>query len=234
MQVVGSGEVSHAIGVASTTWVNPDSGSANVMIATAFNATAGWNTLTPGANRAASNVQIARMYAGSIPGASQANLTIGKAIGLHTINGWAPGVIGGADRIGARYAVLNEDAGTAIETNGNVNITGNLNMAAFRETVSSLGSTSGSLTPNTRAASVFTVTATGDITINGSDLPAMYVGQSITIIITQDSTGGRLLTSDMKFAGASKTLSTAANAIDVLNVFYDGTNYLASLVKGYA
>jgi hypothetical protein len=54
------------------------------------------------------------------------------------------------------------------------------------------------------------------------------------LILTQDGTGSRLLTSDLKYAGASKTLSTAASAIDVINIFYDGTNYLASLVKGYA
>jgi len=38
----------------------------------------------------------------------------------------------------------------------------------------------------------------------------------------------------MKFAGASKTLSTAANAVDMISVFYDGTNYWASLTTGYA
>jgi hypothetical protein len=38
----------------------------------------------------------------------------------------------------------------------------------------------------------------------------------------------------MKFAGASKTLSTAANSIDMITVFYDGTTYYANLVKGYA
>jgi hypothetical protein len=59
-------------------------------------------------------------------------------------------------------------------------------------------------------------------------------GQTITIIITQDATGGRTLTSTMKFAGGSKTLSTAANAIDILTVSYIGTTYYASLVKGYA
>jgi hypothetical protein len=38
----------------------------------------------------------------------------------------------------------------------------------------------------------------------------------------------------MKFAGASKTLSTAANSIDIISVYYDGTNYFASLAKGFA
>jgi hypothetical protein len=38
----------------------------------------------------------------------------------------------------------------------------------------------------------------------------------------------------MKFAGGSKTLSTAANSVDLISVVFDGTNYWASLTKGYA
>jgi len=38
----------------------------------------------------------------------------------------------------------------------------------------------------------------------------------------------------MKFAGGAKTLSTAAASIDIISVFYDGTNYYASLTLGYA
>jgi hypothetical protein len=83
-------------------------------------------------------------------------------------------------------------------------------------------------------SSVITLTATGDITINTSGFSNAVAGRSMTIIITQDGTGSRLLTSDLKFAGGNKTLSTTAGAIDIINVFYDGTNFLASLVKGYA
>ena len=59
-------------------------------------------------------------------------------------------------------------------------------------------------------------------------------GQSLTLIITQSAAGGLTLTSTMKFSGASKTLSTAANAIDIMTVFYDGSTYYASLAKGFA
>jgi hypothetical protein len=38
----------------------------------------------------------------------------------------------------------------------------------------------------------------------------------------------------MKFLGGTKTLSTAASAIDIMSVFYDGTTYYASLGKGFA
>jgi hypothetical protein len=54
------------------------------------------------------------------------------------------------------------------------------------------------------------------------------------LILTQDATGSRLLTSTMKFAGGVKTLTTSANAIDVVTIYYDGTNYLAGLSRGYA
>jgi hypothetical protein len=38
----------------------------------------------------------------------------------------------------------------------------------------------------------------------------------------------------MKFAGAFKTLTTTANAIDILTVSYIGTTYYASLSRGFA
>jgi hypothetical protein len=38
----------------------------------------------------------------------------------------------------------------------------------------------------------------------------------------------------MKFAGGFKTLSTAANAVDMLTISYIGSTYYASLVTGFA
>jgi hypothetical protein len=37
-----------------------------------------------------------------------------------------------------------------------------------------------------------------------------------------------------KFAAGFKTLSTAANAIDLISIFYDGTTYYSVLTTGYA
>jgi hypothetical protein len=59
-------------------------------------------------------------------------------------------------------------------------------------------------------------------------------GQSMVIKFIQDGTGSRLLSSTMKWAGGAKTLSTAANAVDIASVFYDGTTYWASLTLAYA
>ena len=61
-------------------------------------------------------------------------------------------------------------------------------------------------------------------------------GQSVTLIIKQPASGGPyvLTTSTMFFAGGSKTLSTASNAVDMLTITYTGSAYYASLVPGFA
>ena len=65
-------------------------------------------------------------------------------------------------------------------------------------------------------------------------------GQTITLIIRQDGTGSRTATfseadsTAIKFAGGSKTLSTAASAIDVVTIYNDGTDMIANLAKAYA
>jgi hypothetical protein len=87
------------------------------------------------------------------------------------------------------------------------------------------------MSPDVANGNVQKVTLTGNTTISAFTNPV--AGQSITLILQQDATGSRTLTSTFKFSGGSKTLTTTANAIDVLYVFYDGTNYLASLSKGF-
>jgi len=101
----------------------------------------------------------------------------------------------------------------------------------IRETVTALtyGAT---ITPNAADGSIRTITLTGNVTFSAFTTPVS--GQTITLIITQDATGSRTLTSTFKFSGGSKTLSTAANAIDILTVSYIGTTYYASLAKGFA
>jgi hypothetical protein len=38
----------------------------------------------------------------------------------------------------------------------------------------------------------------------------------------------------MKFAGGDKSLTATADCIDILSIYYDGTNYFASLGNGFA
>jgi hypothetical protein len=101
------------------------------------------------------------------------------------------------------------------------------------EYVYTAGSTTGTITPDAALGTIQSITLTGSITFNAFSTP--IAGETITMIIKQPASGGPYtLTSTMLFAGASKTLSTAANAVDILSVTYDGTNYWASLSKGYA
>jgi hypothetical protein len=102
-----------------------------------------------------------------------------------------------------------------------------------RDTVYASGATTGTITPNAANGNVQTITLTGSITLNALTSPVS--GQSITLIVKQPASGGPYtLTSSMLFAGGFKTLSTAANAIDMITVSYIGTSYYASLVTGFA
>jgi hypothetical protein len=103
----------------------------------------------------------------------------------------------------------------------------------FSETEVALGNVTGDISSNIdlNLGSVFTMTATGNITINS--LANVSNGVSATLIITQDATGSRLLTSNLLYAGNVRTLSTAANAIDIISVVSSGNVFYASLVKGF-
>ena len=139
-------------------------------------------------------------------------------------------------------ANANTTSGTitiASSTNANISITPNgtgktvITNAVPYEYVYTGGSTTGTITPDAANGTIQSITLTGSITFNAFGTP--LAGQTITMIIKQPASGGPYtLTSTMLFAGASKTLSTAANAVDILSVTYDGTNYWASLSKGYA
>lgn len=118
----------------------------------------------------------------------------------------------------------------------NISLTGSANLAnlqlvKFEETVVAGGTVSGTLTPNSSAGTIYNYTLNGNITINS--LGNAVAGTSMTLILTQDGTGNRILSSTMKFASGLKTLSTAANATDILSVFYDGTTYYATLSRGF-
>jgi hypothetical protein len=120
---------------------------------------------------------------------------------------------------------------TSLTVSGNL-VPTNIVLDAFNETLPASANTSTSISPDVSLGTIFRYTANANFTFNG--LTNAVAGSSATVIITQDATGSRLLTSTMKYAGASKTLSTAAASIDIIGVFYDGTTYYASLTKGYA
>ena len=54
---------------------------------------------------------------------------------------------------------------------------------------------------------------------------------SLTLILVQDATGSRTITwpASVKWSGGTApTLTTTANAIDIVSLLYDGTNYYGS------
>ena len=122
---------------------------------------------------------------------------------------------------------------TGIQTGGTIQ-GDNTVLKKFNETVVSLGTVNGDISANVNATngSIFTLTIDGDITFNS--IANAVAGSTITLIITQDATGSRSLTSTMKYTDGDKILSTAAGTTDIITVIYDGTNYYASLTKAYA
>jgi hypothetical protein len=94
-----------------------------------------------------------------------------------------------------------------------------------------LGTTGGTIAPNVSNGNVQKITLNSALTINAFTSPV--AGQSLTLII-YGGTSYTSITSTMKFAGGIKTLTGTAGCIDILTIYYDGTNYFASLGKGYA
>jgi hypothetical protein len=112
-----------------------------------------------------------------------------------------------------------------------VSATNPVTMYNYNDVVSTLTFAS-TITPNIAVSSIQRVTLTGNVTLNAfGGTPT--AGQNLTLIVTQDASGNRLLTSTMKFASGYKTLSIAPNAVDIISVFFDGTTYYASLTTGY-
>ena len=108
-------------------------------------------------------------------------------------------------------------------------------LGPYVESIYSLGSSgTGTVTPNFNNGPVQTLQASGNFTLA---LPTnMTAGSNLTLIITQDGTGGRVMTANAayKFAGGLDALSAGISAIDVMTIFYDGTNYLSSIIRNYA
>lgn len=92
--------------------------------------------------------------------------------------------------------------------------------------------------PDWKQGTVQTITLTNNMTLNEPvDLP---VGGTMTIILKQDGTGSRLISYQANkfiFASGIKTLTTTANAVDMLNIFNTGVEgnakYMAALTTDY-
>jgi hypothetical protein len=103
------------------------------------------------------------------------------------------------------------------------------------EQVYGAGLSGTSITPNWNNGTVQTFTLSSNFTLNAP--VNMPVGASMSLLFTQDSTGSRTMSSSSsyKFSSGLKTLSTAPNAIDFINIFNVGGGvYLAALTTGYS
>lgn len=81
---------------------------------------------------------------------------------------------------------------------------------------------------------VFTLTLTGNATL--ANPTNMQAGATYQWIVKQDATGSRTLSYGTAFKWANKTaptLTTAANAVDIITAVYDGTNLNAVLSTNF-
>ena len=145
---------------------------------------------------------------------------------------FVPGNSSNVQTPGTNSGFLYTPSGNLLEV-GNINVSGTTTVKDVRDTVYSIGTqTSGAVTINGANGDVQTATLTGNISISGFSSPVS--GQTVTLILTQDATGGRTLTTtNIKFANGYKTLSTAPNAVDMMTISYIGTTYYASLVTNF-
>jgi hypothetical protein len=160
-------------------------------------------------------------------------------------NGTTPLVSGGALGTPSSGTVTNLTGTASININGTVGATtaaaGTFTALTANTSASLKGITEGALydigtaggtqAPNVANGNVQKITLNSALTINAFTSPV--AGQSLTLII-YGGTAYTAITSTMKFAGGIKTLTGTASCIDILSVYYDGTNYFASLGKGFA
>lgn len=103
---------------------------------------------------------------------------------------------------------------------------------------SSSAITSGTaFTLNCALSNVFTLAMTGNVPAAGWTITNPQDGQTINIFITQNASAANTLgwPTTFKWAGGSAgVISTGLSAIDLLVLTYRGTNWYASLSKGFA
>ena len=145
------------------------------------------------------------------------------------------------------YIVIEEGANAQIVLNpagtGAINCSGkkviNANLSNYAEQVYNLGNISGNIQPDSFNGNTQTARLTGNITFIGFLQRSPADGKTITLILQQDGTGGRTFIDGldsagrMLFAGGVSTLSTGANAVDIMTISYIGGTYYASINKGY-
>lgn len=104
----------------------------------------------------------------------------------------------------------------------------------YIEKVFSISATSGSIDVDASVASVHKMTLNDNTTFTFTNL---LQGQSVLLIININANSKTAtFTSDgstlVKFPAGAPTLTVASGQIDVVTVFYDGSNYIGNIVQG--
>ena len=187
----------------------------------------GGNIVTGGTASAAGTITGGNIVSGGTVSAT-GNITGGNVATSGTTS--AAGNITGGNLVtgGQVIATGNITGGNITGVSGSV-ATGIINYKDYVATITYAAT----ITPNIALGSIQQVTLTGNVTMNAFG-GTPQAGQSMVIKFIQDATGGRTLTSTMKWAGGVKTLTGTANAVDIASVFYDGTTYYASLTNNYS
>jgi hypothetical protein len=139
--------------------------------------------------------------------------------------------------------IIRSNDSSAIQIDDAVNVSGAVTLhgttrfnSCYTEKINSLTSST-TITVNANLAPVHKVTLGTNTGFVITNLPT---GGSLSLIIVQDGTGSRTATfgtdtsTAVKFPGGVATLSTAANAIDIVNIFNDGTNYYGLISKTFS
>ena len=143
-----------------------------------------------------------------IVGASATQTLTNKTIGVAQLSG--------------QVAIANGGTGATTLAGANI-VASNANTTftkALRGSTQTVGSQTGSVTLDFDTYQNFVLTATGNVTLANPSTES--VGQSGIIVFIQDGTGSRTLSlgTDYETAGGSGlTISTAANAVDVIPYF---------------
>jgi hypothetical protein len=196
-----------------------------------------------------SNIAMANNWLSNVAAVKYADGTTDATASLPLTGGTVSGNIVLANRWLSNVAAVKYNDGTTDATaslpltggsvTGNVEFNNNYMTNAVLgttiEKTANIGVVLGAVTVNANTGPIQTAVVSGNITINTNNLTNFNTGESVTLVLTQATNANtRTLTSNLKYAGATKTLSTANAAIDTITITYDGTNYLAALVKGYA
>jgi hypothetical protein len=119
----------------------------------------------------------------------------------------------------------------------NLTLTGRAALAnsGGAEGVVALGSKTGAVTLDLSTGNVVSVTLTGTVTLTLPTFTGTAMARSFGFYVKQDGTGSRTITwpASVKWAGGTApTLSTGANALDILvfETIDGGTNWYGSLV----